>query len=130
MEWPVRGPKQDHRYLNGKSIKFQRLDSFKTSGNIMFGMELFDVIDLTDKSSIISISEKDRGTPSTIKYKIINSIIEFSEYVSLKIVNVTQDTLTLNLIVNLEQGNVSVKGEAVEMKFVQMKELEWTNNPI
>ncbi len=100
------------------------LDTFKVSGNLMLGMDLFDVIDLSDKSTIIIISEKDRGTPSTTKYKILDNVIEISDKVSLKIINLTQDILTLHLILDFEHKDVSVKGAAVEMKFVQMKTMD------
>jgi hypothetical protein len=90
-------------------------------------MDLFDVIDLCDQSTVITIAEKARGTPSKAKYKIANNIIELNELISLRIVELTQDKLTLNVIINLAHNKVSAKGEAVQMKFIQMKKTDSPN---
>lgn len=106
-----------------KVWKFQeskRLETFKVSGNLTFGMDLFDVIDLTDKSKVIMVSQKS-GTPGSAKYKIKNNVIEFTPYFSFRIVDLSKETLTLHWILNIENKNVSVKGEVLEMKFVEMK---------
>lgn len=100
----------------------KRLDSFKVSGNLMFGMDLFDVIDLTDKAKIIMVS-RERGAPAQAKYKIKNDVIQINSNYSFRIVDLSANTLTLNLILNFENKDVSIKGEALEMRFVQMKEL-------
>lgn len=100
----------------------RRLDTFKVSGNLMFGMDLFDVIDLTDKSTFIMVS-KERGAPSSGKYTIKKDVIVITSNYSFRIVAVSADTLTLNLILNFENKGVSIKGEALEMKFIQMKSI-------
>jgi hypothetical protein len=109
-----------------KLQEYKRLDTFKITGNLMFGMDLFDVIDLCDKVKAI-VRSSDRGTPFITKYKIQHDVIKFSANVSpdvsLRIVNVGQDSLTLNLIIDLTDKNASIKGETVEMKFVQMKKV-------
>lgn len=86
-------------------------------------MSLFDVIDLTDKSKLIMIS-KERGAPSSGKYKIKKEVIEINSNNSLRIVNLSKDSLTLHLILNFEHKDVSMKGEALELKFTEMKKLE------
>jgi hypothetical protein len=101
----------------------KRLETFNVSGNLMFGMDLFDVIDFTDKSKFIVMS-KERGAPSSGKYKIRNEVIGIDANFSLRIVELSKTALTLNLILDFEHGKVSIKGEALEMKFVQMKKLE------
>lgn len=101
----------------------KQLDTFKVSGNLMFGMDTFDVIDLTDKKKFI-LTSQERGAPSTGEYSIENKVIEINANLSLRIVSLSKTALTLNLILNFEHGEVSVKGEALEMKFVQMKKLE------
>lgn len=109
-----------------KLQKSKRLETFKIRGNLMFGMDLFDVIDvidLTDKSKVITIS-KERGAPSSGKYKVRNEVIEINANFSLRIVELSKTTLTLNLILNFEHGDVSAKGEVMELKFVQMKRIE------
>jgi hypothetical protein len=85
-------------------------------------LDLFDVIDLTDKSKLIMMS-KERGAPSSSKYKIKNEVIEINPNFSFRIIDLSKDTLTLNLILNFEKKNVSIKGDALEMKFVQMKSM-------
>jgi hypothetical protein len=97
----------------------KRLETFKVSGNLMFGMDLFDVIDLTDESKVIMVSQKS-GTPGSAKYKIKNNVIEFTPYYSFRIADLSKEALTLHLILNIENKNVSIKGEALEMKFVVM----------
>lgn len=101
----------------------KRLDTFKVSGNLMFGMNTFDIIDLTDKEKFI-LTSKERGAPSTGTYSVKNKVIEINANLSLRIVELSKTALVLNLILNFEHGKVSVKGEALEMKFVQMKKLE------
>lgn len=102
----------------------KRLDTFKVSGNLMFGMDMFDIIDLTDESKAIVVSEK-RGAPSMGKYKIKNDVIEINSNCSFRITDLSKDTVTLNLILNFENKDVSIKGEALEMRFIQMKKLEY-----
>lgn len=100
-----------------------RLETSMISGNLMFGMGLFDVIDLTDTSKFVMISNE-RGAPSSGEYKIRNKVIEINANFSLRIVELSKTTLTLNLILNFEHADVSAKGEAMELKFVQMKKIE------
>jgi hypothetical protein len=101
----------------------KRLDTFKVSGNLMFGMDLFDVIDLTDNTKLI-IRSKERGAPSSGKYRIRNEVIEINSNYSFRIVNLSKEDLTLHLILNVEHKDVSIKGEALEMRFAQIKKLE------
>jgi hypothetical protein len=101
----------------------KRLETLKISGNLMFGVDLFDVIDLTDMSKFILISRK-RGAPSAGKYKINNEVIKINSNLSFRIVELSKTSLTLNLILNFENGGVSVNGEAMELKFVQMKRID------
>lgn len=103
-----------------KVWKFQKsepLQTFERRGNLMFGMELFDIIDLTDESNVILISEKNRGTPSLAQYVIKNSIIEIESSLLLRIVNVSSDQLTLHFIIDIKDNDVSLKGEIMAMKF-------------
>ena len=77
----------------------------------MFGMDLFDVIDLTDKAKIIMVS-RERGAPAQAKYKIKNDVIQINSNYSFRIVDLSKEALTLHLILNFESKDVSVKGEA------------------
>jgi hypothetical protein len=115
----VAAPNETTVHKVWKLQESKRLDTFKVSGNLMFGMDLFDVIDLTDKSKLIMMS-KGRGAPSSEKYRIKNEVIEINPNYSFRIVDVSDETLTLNLILNFESKDVSIKGEALEMKFTQM----------
>lgn len=96
------------------------LGTFTKTGNLMFGMELYDVIDLTDPSELILISDGERGTIGKASYTLHNSILKFSPHFSLRVAELTKDTLTLVVKVDFENDGVSLKGEIKEMKFVQM----------
>lgn len=119
-EHVISAPKETTVHKVWKLQESRRLEAFKVSGNLMFSLDLFDVIDLTDKSKFIMRS-KDRGTPSSGKYKIRDEVIEINASFSLRIVELSKSALTLNLVLNFEHGDVSVKGEAIELRFVQMK---------
>jgi hypothetical protein len=119
----IDAPKDTTVHKVWKLQESRRLNSFTVPGNLTLAMKLFEVIDLSNKSTIIFISEKERGTPSSTTYKIIDNVIVFSETISFKIVDLTRDSLTLHLVIDLAQNNVSAKGAAVEMKFVQMKKI-------
>lgn len=101
----------------------KRLDTFKVSGNLMFGMDLIDVIDLTDKSKLIMMS-KERGAPSSGRYRIKNEVIEINSNYSFRIADLSKVSLTLHLILNFEHKDVSIKGEVLQMRFIQMKKLD------
>jgi hypothetical protein len=116
----VAAPNETTVHKVWKLQESKRLDTFKVSGNLMFGMDLFDVIDLTDKSKLIMMS-KGRGAPSSGKYVIKNEVIEINPNCSLRIVDVNKVILTLILILNVESKDISIMGEALEMKFKQMK---------
>jgi hypothetical protein len=104
-----------------KLIEKKALHTFHRSGNIMFGVPLFDILDLSAKNKTIFTSEK-RGTPSVVGIKIHDDRIELGALGSLRIVEVTSDTLTLRLALNIELKDASVKGEVMELKFAQMQE--------
>lgn len=105
-----------------KLLESKRLETIKVSGNLMFGVGLFDIIDLTDKSKFIMIS-KERGAPSSGEYNINKEMIQIDANFSLRIVELSNAALTLNLILHLEYGDVSVKGEVMELKFTQLKKI-------
>jgi hypothetical protein len=99
----------------------KQLDTFTKSGNLMFGMETFEMIDLTDKLEAILIF-RGREAPSCTNYNVRDNIIEINpNYFSLRIVDLTRDSLTLHLTLNIEDQKVLLKGEILEMKFVQAK---------
>lgn len=116
-------PKEVTIHKVWKLQESKQLDTFKIKGNLMFSIDLFDVIDLTDRSKFIMMS-KARKAPSSGKYKIRNEVIGIHANFSLRIVALSKTSLTLNLILNLEHGNVSAKGEAMELTFVQMKTMK------
>jgi hypothetical protein len=102
----------------------KRLDTFIVTGNLMFGIDTFEVMDLTDKSTMIVIWEKDRKTPGSFSYEIIDDVITFSETISYKIISLTADSLTLHVIIDLVGEDFSAKGAAAELIFIQMKKIE------
>jgi hypothetical protein len=101
----------------------KQLDTFKISGNLMFGMQSFDVIDLTDPTRVILVSNK-RGAPSTGDYRIKDNVIHFNPSISFRIIHISESALTWNMILDFKSKGTSIEGEALEMKFVQMKKLE------
>lgn len=116
----IEAPSETTVHKVWKLQESRRLDTFKITGNLMFGMDLFDIIDLTDKSRLIMVSKK-RGAPSSGKYRIKSEVIEINSNYSFRIVELSRDRLTLNLILNFENEEVSIKGEALELKFIEMK---------
>lgn len=102
-----------------KLQEHRRLDTFKPTGNILFGSDLFDILDLTDTSKAIIVSSE-RHTPYEMEYTINSNVIELSEYFSLRITDLQNDSLTVNLVLNIQHTETSMKGEAIEMKFVVM----------
>ena len=106
-----------------KLAETKRLDTFRMTGNLMFGVDPFDVVDLTDRSNVIIISKK-RGAPSSGDYNIKDNVIEINSNLFLRITDLSEDTLTLNVILKIEDKNVSLNGEVMELKFTQMKNLE------
>jgi hypothetical protein len=102
----------------------KQLDTFTRSGNLMFGMDVFDIIDLTDTSTVIMTSDK-RGAPGSAKYTIKdNDVIEIAHSYSLRIVELSQESLTLNVILNFSNSGVSLNGEVLEMHFSQLKRMD------
>ena len=96
------------------------LSTFTKQGNLMFGMELFDVIDLTDPSQAILVSDDERGTIGLSDYTIENGILQYTPLFSFRIGELTKDSLILFVKVDMDEGNVSLKGEIKEMRFEAM----------
>lgn len=103
-----------------KLTESKRLDTFNVTGNLMFGMDLFDLIDLTDTSNFIMTSPVS-GTPTVGKYSIKKDIIKVNRNLSFRIVSLSKDILTLNMILNFKQSSVAIKGEAAELRFIEMQ---------
>jgi predicted CopG family antitoxin len=102
-----------------KLVETKALDTFRKSGNIMFGVDVFNILDLTDKKQLIMTSEK-RGAPQRDSYRIDDNVIKISSGYSLRIVDVASDSLQLRLSIAIQHENASVDGEVMELKFVQM----------
>src|SRR4030095_14087782 len=102
-----------------KLVEKKPLDTFHRSGNIVFGGGVFNILDLTYKTKLIMTSEK-RGAPSRDSYRIDDNVIKISSGYSLRIVDVTSDSLVLRLSLDIKLEKASVDGEVMELKFVQM----------
>jgi hypothetical protein len=100
----------------------KRLETFTRTGNLMFGMDRFDLIDLTDKKKAI-ITSGERRAPSESDYNIKNGEIDLSSMFSFRIVELSENRLIVNLILNVEVEDTSIKGETEEMTFIAMKKL-------
>jgi hypothetical protein len=70
---------------------------------------------------VILIAEGERGTIVKRSYTIENEVLKFLEDYSIRIAEVTKDTLTLIVKIDLQSGDVSLKGEIQELKLVQMR---------
>lgn len=101
----------------------KRLETLRISGNLMFGTDFFDILDLTDKAKAIVVSQE-HNIPYTYKYVLLNNIIELSANYSFRIAELTNETLTLIMILNFSNKDVSIKGEALEMKFARCEKLK------
>lgn len=99
------------------------LDTFKLTGNLMANIPLFDVIDLTDEARAITI-EKDGRAPGETPYKLADNRIYISDVYWLRIIRLTQDSLTLNVCIDLQIEETSLKGELIEAYYVEMKNIE------
>lgn len=99
-----------------KLQEWKRVEAFKAV-IMVGGMDDFDVIDLTDRSRCISISNG-RGTPYAGKYKIENGSIDFGTNTSFRIVELSKTALTLILVLNKKRGKL--KGDVVELRFAQL----------
>ncbi|HMG88498.1 MAG TPA: hypothetical protein VK589_00510, partial [Chryseolinea sp.] len=103
-----------------KLVEKKALDTFHRSGNIMFGADAFNILDLTNKTKLILTSEK-RGAPYRYSYRIDDNMIKISSGYSLRIVDVASDSLVLRLSIDIQVEGASVHGEVMELKFVQMQ---------
>ncbi|MEJ1242496.1 hypothetical protein WBG78_30385 [Chryseolinea sp. T2] len=100
-----------------KLQEWKRLEGFETV-IMLGGMDDFDVVDLTDKSNCIVISNE-RGAPWGGKYKIRNEVIDFGTNVMLRIVEVSKSTLTLILVFSKKRGGRG--DDQVELRFAPLK---------
>lgn len=103
-----------------KLIEKKAFDTFHRRGNIMFGVDLFSILDLTDKTKVILTSEK-RGGPYRDRYRINDNVIKISTGHSLRIVDLSSDSLTLRLSIDIQFEDASVDGEVMELRFAQMQ---------
>ena len=99
------------------------LETFKLTGNLMMNIPLFDVIDLTDETKAI-IMEKDGRALGETAYQLLDNKIHISDFYSLRIVTLTQDSLTLNVCIDLQSKETSLKGELIEAHYIEMKKIE------
>ncbi|HEY8937857.1 MAG TPA: hypothetical protein VIM65_21680 [Cyclobacteriaceae bacterium] len=98
------------------------LKSFQQSHNLFFGISHFDIIDLTDLNRAI-VMEKNSIAPAELNYEIVNDSIAFPTNITLKIINLSEDVLSIMLHVDLQWEDNSVRGDLAEMEFEVMKKL-------
>jgi hypothetical protein len=103
-----------------KLVEKKPLDTFLRSGNIVFDVGGFNILDLTYKTKLIMTSEK-RGAPYRDSYRIDDNVIKISSGYSLRIVDVASDSLVLRLSLDIKLEKAAVDGEVMELKFVQMQ---------
>lgn len=103
----------------------KRLDTIKIRASVIFyGGDVFDVIDLTDKSRLI-MQSGERMAPAISKYSIKDDLLEIENAtgLSLRIIKVEKNSLVLHLILNTDQKDSPINGIITEMSFVVMKGL-------
>jgi hypothetical protein len=106
-----------------KLSESNRLKTYEVTGNITVGLGSFEVIDLCSERDAIVVSDG-RGTPALLTYAIKNNVITIPKYLSFRIVEISSDTLVLNLILNVEYKSASVKGEALQLRYNQMTKVD------
>jgi hypothetical protein len=101
----------------------KRLGSINVPASVIFfGGDVFDVIDLTDKSRLI-MQSGERMAPAISKYNITKDLleIEITPNLSFRIIKVDENSLVLHLILDIDQKEFPIKGTIMEMTFVVMK---------
>jgi len=104
----------------------KRLGTIKIRASVIFyGGDVFDVIDLTDKSRLI-MQSGERMAPAISKYSIKDDLLEIENAtgLSLRIIKVEKDSLVLHLILNTDQKDSPINGTITEMTFVVMKKID------
>ena len=99
---------------------YNQLKSFEQSHNLFFGISPFDIIDLSDLNRAL-VMEKNSIAPAELSYEIVNNSIVFSTNMTLKIINLSEDVLSVVLHVDLQIEANSVRGDLVEMEFEVMR---------
>jgi hypothetical protein len=100
-------------------LQYSRRREAFHSGSSVLEIDLFDLIDFTDKATVIMMRQNDRTSASKTTYLITDNIIKFQGDLSLEIISLTDDTLTPQLLVDFPGFP---ERETIEMKLVQMKE--------
>jgi hypothetical protein len=118
----INSPNKNTLHKVWKLNNYRRLETFKITGNLMANVPLFDVIDLTDETKAI-IMEKDGRAFAETSYQLLDNKIHISDFYSLRIISLTQDSLILNVCIDLQSKETSLKGELIEGYYVEMKRL-------
>jgi hypothetical protein len=68
--------------------------------------------------------EKDGRAFAETPYQLLDNKIHISDFYSLRIISLTQDSLILNVCIDLQSKETSLKGELIEGYYVEMKKIE------
>ena len=99
---------------------FNSLPSLFADGSGIYGVEPFTTLDLRDKSTFRYNTHKQRRMRSA-SYRISDNAIvmeQFGEQVKFKVSRLTADELVLTVHIEMEEGEVNVKGDMVELVYI------------
>lgn len=99
---------------------FNRLPHMFADGSGIYGVEPFTTLDLREKSTFRYNTHKKRKMRSASYQVRDNAIVmeQFGEQVKFKISRLTADELVLTVHIEIEQGEVDVKGDMVELVYI------------
>ncbi|SHG96741.1 hypothetical protein SAMN04488109_2674 [Chryseolinea serpens] len=90
----------------------------------MFGMEMIDVMDLTDSGKVICATGK-RKVPEIIGCKMEGDNLIFNALVFYKILRISPNELEVVMHVDIAAGSIAIKGALCEMTYETM--IEWSD---
>lgn len=99
---------------------FNNLPHMFANGSGIYSVEPFTTLDLRDKSTFRYNTHKKRRMRSASYQIRDNAIImeQFGEQVKFKISKLTADELVLTVHIEIEEGEVDVKGDMVELVYI------------
>ena len=99
---------------------FNNLPHMFANGSGIYSVEPFTTLDLRDRSTFRYNTHKKRRMRSASYQVRDNAIVmeQFGEQVKFKISMLTADELVLTVRVEIEEGEVDVKGDMVELVYI------------
>jgi len=118
---PVREQASLHKVWK---IKQWKLAPTAQKPQAMFGMEMIDIMDLTDTGKIICATGK-RKVPSANNYKMEGDHLIFNELIFYKILRISPNELEVVMHVDITAGTIVMKGAICEITYEPL--FEWSD---